>query len=111
MITDRPLTVAQVADRENVSTKTVLRAIARGDLDAWNVGDPDGSRPTWRIDEASILTWRHRARGRQRHRHARSVVVRPIEAEGARPGRNHPINLIDRGRATVTADMGRMTTA
>ncbi len=106
-----PLTVTQVATRENVSTKTVLRAIARGDLDAWNVGDPAGSRPTWRIDETAIAVWRARARDRRQQRPTEPVIVRPVEPEAARPARKRPPGVLERGRARVTPDMGRRSAA
>lgn len=63
-LTKRPgpealLTVKDVATLDNVSEKTVRRAIARGDLDVLRLG-ADGR--LIRIEPAAHRAWRNRAR-------------------------------------------------
>lgn len=103
MSQDRPLTVAQVADLEQVSTKTVLRAIARGDLEARHVGDPAARRRTWRIDPSSVPAWRNRTRVRPT---PPAPDVEPIEPAD-RPPRPRSRTGSGRGRVAVTPEMGR----
>jgi excisionase family DNA binding protein len=61
-----PLTVAQAAEREKVSQRTVQRWLEHGELGtgAWQVGK--GKRAHWRIDEAALDQRRTRPRARRR---------------------------------------------
>jgi excisionase family DNA binding protein len=75
----RVLTVDQVAERVQLSSKTVMRAIRAGDLEASQLAQ---SRGGWRIREDSIARWlqarSNRAGGR------RLKDVRPVETTGPR---------------------------
>jgi excisionase family DNA binding protein len=73
----RVLTVEQVADRVQLSSKTVMRAIHAGDLEASQLTRGRGG---WRIYETAISDWLERRSNRQR---ATSVPdVRAIEPAG-----------------------------
>lgn len=67
-----PLTVSQVAALWRCGRRTVLRAIARGDLAARLIGDPPGGR--WLIDPAALDAWRG---PRPRGRHKRLAAPQP----------------------------------
>jgi excisionase family DNA binding protein len=56
-VTDRVLTVRDVAEEYRVSGHTVLRWITSGDLRAVDVSRTRGKRPTWRITRAAIAAW------------------------------------------------------
>jgi len=54
-MSERALTVAEVADRLGVTTTLVRRWIHNGELRAIDVsGSPGGKRPTWRITLEAI---------------------------------------------------------
>jgi excisionase family DNA binding protein len=57
----RIFTIGQVADLVQLSTRTVERAIASGDLEASRL---TRSRGGWRIEEAAIYRWLERRSNR-----------------------------------------------
>ena len=57
-MTDRTLTVKELAERYGVTGHTVLRWIASGELRAINVGRrPGGKKPRWRITAEALETF------------------------------------------------------
>ena len=64
MITDKPLTPPQIAERLRVKPDTVRAWIAAGELRAFSVGTKDNGRKRWRIRpedlEAFIVTRQNR---------------------------------------------------
>lgn len=98
-MTNRVLTVEQVADMVQLSPKTVLRAIAAGELEASQLARRGG----WRVDPDEIPRWMAR-RSNLRTR-LDTPLATPASSEGA-VVRRQP-----RGRRSaalvVTADMGR----
>lgn len=102
-VTDRILNVDQVAELVQLSTKTVMRAIAAGDLEASQLTQGRGG---WRIRESAIEQWMDNRSNRRREPRA-PVDVDRIEPETAiRPATRAP-RRGSGGRLVVTADMGR----
>jgi excisionase family DNA binding protein len=91
-MTDRLLTPADVAERCQISTKTVLRAIHRGRLRASRLGE----HQAYRMREADIEDWIERC----------MLEIQPPRRSPEIPtgGRAEPTTV---GRLTLTHDMGR----
>jgi excisionase family DNA binding protein len=89
---ERLLTPSDVADRCQVSTKTVLRAIHRGRLRASRLGD----QGAYRIREADAESW---------------IEACVLEAAAWPPAAAPPVptseELPPNGRLVLTPDMGR----
>ena len=67
-------TVAQVAQRFQISTDKVLYWINTGQLSAINVATNQGGRPRWRIDAADLASFEDR---RRHNREPQSIRQRP----------------------------------
>jgi excisionase family DNA binding protein len=81
-MTDRPMTVDEVALFCGVSAKTVRRAIERGDLEAARLGDHGALR----VRPDAIDEWFVRRSTRRTTRQAEVAPVLPV-ATGSRPRR------------------------
>jgi excisionase family DNA binding protein len=77
---DRPMTVDEVAVFCGVSSKTVRRAIERGDLDAARLG----GHGALRIRPAAIDEWFARRSTRRTPRRVDVAPVMPVPASGGR---------------------------
>jgi excisionase family DNA binding protein len=75
------LTPSQLAEHVQVSTKTVLRAIARGELRAVQIGQ----RRAWRICPDDVDAWLETRANRSRSESA--LKVRPVSVRDALPRR------------------------
>jgi excisionase family DNA binding protein len=73
-MTDRPMTVDEVARFCGVSAKTVRRAIERGDLDAARLGDHGALR----VRPDAIDEWFARRSTRRTARHAEPAAALPL---------------------------------
>ena len=91
-MTERLLTPTDVADRCQISTKTVLRAIHRGRLRASRLGE----QQAYRIREADVEDWIERC----------MLEIQPPRRSPEIPlgRRAEPAGV---GRLTLTHDMGR----
>jgi hypothetical protein len=94
----RVLTVEQVADMVQLSTKTVLRAIACGDLEASQLA----RRGAWRIDPDASPRWMAR-RSNLHARHDPHLVMPSSDGAVLRRGASGPRP----AALVVTAEMGR----
>lgn len=105
---DRVLTVGEVADIVKLSTKTVMRAIAAGELAASQLTRGRGG---WRIYESAIADWMERRSNRRRPPTIGSG--QPIDAKAARPPTPARRSSEDAsaGALVLTADMGRRDAA
>jgi excisionase family DNA binding protein len=88
---ERLLTPADVAARCQISAKSVLRAIHRGQLRAYRLGE----RGAYRLRECDVDAWLEQA-----------IVTPPAPKQlpGVVPARERPTPA---GRLTLTPDMGR----
>ena len=91
-MTDRLLTPADVAERCQISTKTVLRAIHRGRLRASRLGE----HGAYRMRETDVDAWIE----------ASVLAVRPLRAPAARVPVRVPAEPVN-GRLVLSPDMGR----
>ncbi|MGZ6565687.1 MAG: helix-turn-helix domain-containing protein [Solirubrobacteraceae bacterium] len=73
-MTDRPMTVDEVARFCGVSAKTVRRAIERGDLDAARLGDQGALR----VRPEAIDEWFARRSTRRTVRHVEAAPLVPV---------------------------------
>src|SRR4051812_10028436 len=81
------LTVEQVAERVQLSTSTVMRAIKAGELEASQL---TRSRGGWRVQETAIAAWLDRRSNRVRLHGV--PEVRAVEpADLRRPARRSPV--------------------
>lgn len=103
-MSERILTVDQVADLVQLSPRTVMRAIAAGHLDASQLAQGRGG---WRVYEDAVGRWMDaRSNQRPEPRAPADVATPPAPAAGPvvrprRPRRN------DGGKLEVTPEMGR----
>jgi excisionase family DNA binding protein len=89
-MTDRPMTVDEVALFCGVSTKTVRRAIERGDLDAARLG----GRAALRIRPEAIDEWfARRSTRRTMPRVGDAAPIAPVPASGGRRRQRIPTPL------------------
>ena len=95
-MTDRPMTVDEVALFCGVSAKTVRRAIERGDLDAARLGDHGAMR----VRPEAIDEWFARRSTRRAARRAEVAPVAPVSVSGGRRRQRIPAPL------RVGEDMG-----
>lgn len=91
-MTDRLLTPADVAERCQISAKTVLRAIHRGRLRASRLGE----QGAYRMREADVDEWIE----------ASVCTVRPVRRAGVPPPLRTPAEP-SIGRLALSPDMGR----
>jgi excisionase family DNA binding protein len=91
-MTDRLLTPADVAERCQISTKTVLRAIHRGQLRATRLGE----RSAYRMHAADVDAWIEA-----------NVVPAPPIRRPATPAALRMPRESSSGRLVLTPDMGR----
>jgi len=91
-MTERLLTPADVADRCQISTKTVLRAIHRGRLRASRLGE----QGAYRMREADVEEWIERS----------MLAVRPALQPVVPPPLPGPSDF-SAGRLVLSPDMGR----
>ena len=92
------LTVDQVADVVQLSSKTVLRAIAAGHLEASRLGQ---GRAGWRVKKGAVDQWMELRSNASACAQARMVSALPIPASSPDVARRP-------GRLTISADMGRV---
>ena len=95
-MTDRPMTVDEVALFCGVSAKTVRRAIERGDLEAARLGDHGALR----VRPDAIDEWLARRSTRRTTRQAEVAPVLPVAIGGRRRRQRIPTPL------RVGEDMG-----
>lgn len=92
---ERLLTVENVAAACQVSQRTVMRAIAAGELEAFQLA----SRGTWRISPAAVAAWLAARSSARRHGSRRPVP----EAVSVQPPPGRP-----RGRRRAMDEQGRL---
>jgi excisionase family DNA binding protein len=88
-MTDRPMTVDEVARFCGVSAKTVRRAIERGDLDAARLGDHGALR----VRPEAIDDWFARRSTRRTARHAEAAPLLPVAPVAGRRRQRIPTPL------------------
>jgi len=93
------LTVDQVADVVQLSSKTVLRAIAAGHLEASRLGQ---GRAGWRVKKGAVGRWMELRSNASACAQARIVSALPAPMPAPDATRRRP------GRLTISADMGRL---
>lgn len=98
------LTIDQVAERCQVSTKTVKRAIDAGDLRASQLAE----RGCWRIYEADVDEWIEARANRPREPRGLATATKPIHPERVAAPRRRASHGDDLpGRLELTPSMGR----
>jgi excisionase family DNA binding protein len=88
-MTDRPMTVCEVALFCGVSAKTVRRAIERGDLEAARLGDHGALR----VRPEAIDDWFARRSTRRTARRPEVAPVTPVPVSGGRSRQRMPTPL------------------
>ena len=88
---ERLLTPGDVAERCQISAKSVLRAIHRGQLRAYRLGE----RGAYRLRECDVDAWLEQA-----------IVAPPVRRQEA-PAASGRVQPVPAGRLRLTPDMGR----
>lgn len=101
--TGRILTLDEVADLVQLSTRTVRRAILAGDLEASQLTPRRGG---WRVYETAVAQWMERRSNLTRSPREPAVLPAAIESRPAAPSPRAVRSAAD-GRLTVDPGMGR----
>lgn len=102
-MTDQLLTIDRAAEIVQCGTKTIRRALDRGELAASHIGDPDARVKSWRIRRSDLDAWLERRSTRGRRDSGRADAIEPVRAaaRASTPRRRA------HGKLTVDPGMGR----